>query len=510
MLARRDKLTLLATAPEADEAPRDVAVIDVGSNSVRLVLYRVEGRAIWTVFNEKVLAGLGRDLGRTGQLSKEGVVAALGALKRFRAVLEAVRPAEILTAATAAVREARDGPAFRERVRAEAGFDLRVLSGEEEALYSALGVVAGHPRATGVVGDLGGSSLELTRLDRGVPGEGVTLPLGPFALGAPAPVDTAVLARRCEEVLARVEDRYRGGCFHAVGGAWRNLAIVRMHRIGYPLQIVHQFEMTAGEAVETASLVASLSRGSLERMPGVSRKRAETMPYSAVVLRALVEQLGFERVVISAYGVREGLLYAGMPEALQAEDPLIAGCAALGARHGVAERLGPALEAWLSPLWSKLEPLFDDGREAVLLAAACRLADVGARLHPDHRADLVFDQVLRAPVPGQTHPERAFLATAAFHRYAGDRAPTDPAVARVLTPERMERAAALGLAIRLGCDLSGRSPELLAGSSIARGKTDLTLSVRRDAADLLLGEQTAKRAESLAKALGAELKVKVK
>ncbi|HVL41174.1 MAG TPA: Ppx/GppA family phosphatase, partial [Brevundimonas sp.] len=162
-------------------APRDVAAIDIGSNSVRLVLYRLEGRAIWTVFNEKVLAGLGRDLAATGQLSVEGSAQALTALKRFAAVIEGVRPALVFVAATAAVREAADGQTFCETVAAETGLQIRVLSGEEEARYAALGVLAGIPDADGVAGDLGGSSLELVRLAGGKVERGVTLPLGPFS-----------------------------------------------------------------------------------------------------------------------------------------------------------------------------------------------------------------------------------------------------------------------------------------------------------------------------------------
>lgn len=512
MWVRHDRLKLAPVSPdhEAEAQPRDVAVIDVGSNSVRLVLYRVEGRAIWTVFNEKVLAGLGRDMARTGMLSPEGVTAALGALRRFKAVLEAVRPAQVFTAATAAVREARDRQAFLARVERETGLVLRVLAGEEEALYSALGVAAGSPGASGVVGDLGGSSLELIRLEDGRPGEGITLPLGPFALGAPALIDPAALGQRCDAVLGAVADRFRGKTFHAVGGAWRNLAIVRMNRIGYPLQVVQQFEMSAADAIEAAGLVASLSKSSIERMTGVSRKRAETLPYSAVVMRSLVERLGFEKIVISSFGLREGLLFDAMPASVRALDPLVEGCAALGIRHGVAERLGQALEAWLSPFWNKLEPLFAPGRDTVLMSAACRMADIGARLHPDHRADLVFDQVLRAPIPGQSHAERAFLAAAAFHRYGGETWPDSATIERILTPERTVRAETLGAAIRLGAQLSGRSPELLAASSLSRGKNDVTLSVRKDSADLLLGEQTLKRAEALAKTLGAELKVKTR
>jgi len=164
---------------------RDIAVIDVGSNSVRLVLYRIEGRAIWTAYNEKVLAGLGRGTARTGRLSRDGVTQAIAALKRFRAVLDGAQPDEVFTAATAAVREALDGPEFIARVRQETGLEIRVLSGEDEARYAALGVAAGAVNADGVVGDLGGSSLELTRINHGAPGPGVTLALGPFSLGAP-------------------------------------------------------------------------------------------------------------------------------------------------------------------------------------------------------------------------------------------------------------------------------------------------------------------------------------
>ena len=489
-----------------ERANRDVAVIDVGSNSVRLVLYRLEGRAIWQVYNEKVLAGLGRSLGETGQLSPEGAAAAMAALRRFRAVLDGAGPAEVFTAATAAVREARDGRAFVERVRAETGLAIRVLSGEEEAHYSALGVIAGQPRAEGVVGDLGGSSLELVRIAGGRPAAGVTLPLGPFALGAPSPIEPQHLAALIRSRLQTARPAYAAACLHAVGGAWRNIALIHMEATRYPLRIVQQYEMTAREALEAARFVAQQSRASLERMPGVSRKRAETLPYAALVLEALVETLGFERVSLSAYGLREGLLLDALPAEARGRDPLIEGSAAIGARQGAAEHLGPVLQAWLGPVWGRLPPLFPDGGDAVLLAAACRLADMGARLHPDHRADLAFDQVLRAPTPGQSHPERAYLATAVFARFTAS-PPASRGVERLLSPERLRRARALGAAMRLGCDLSGRSAKLLFRTRLTLDDRGLLLSVEKDAQDLTLGEQTKKRLASLAGALQIEHRI---
>ncbi len=490
---------------------RHAAVIDVGSNSVRLVIYEIQGRAIWTVFNEKVLAGLGRGMPRTGRLSPEGAVEALNALRRFRAVLDGVRPDDVFTAATAAVREASDREAFVARVLRETGFALRVLAGEEEARLSALGVLAGAPAAEGVVGDLGGSSLELVRLVDGAPGAGVTLPLGPFALQAQKIFDADALGLACEAVIAPHRSAYRADMFHAVGGAWRNIALVHMSLSDYPLKVLHQYDIAAGEAVEVCRFVARQSRASLERIRGLSRRRAETLPAAAVVLRCLLEGLGVRRLAISAYGLREGLLFEAMDAATRRADPLLEGCATLALRDLGSGPFAGALQAWLTPLWSALPPILPGRRDEVMLAAACRLSGLGAHLHPDHRADLAFDLVLRAPIPGQTHQERAFLAQAAFSRYAS--AAVNPApgvVERLLTPEQTARARALGAAMRLGCDLSGRSAVLLGDASLGLEREELVLKVSAASADVVLGEPINKRAAQLAGVLGIPFKVKLR
>jgi exopolyphosphatase / guanosine-5'-triphosphate,3'-diphosphate pyrophosphatase len=488
-------------------APKDVAAIDIGSNSVRLVLYRLEGRAIWTVFNEKVLAGLGRDLSETGQLSVDGAAQALTALKRFAAVIDGVQPAHTFVAATAAVREATDGPTFCDTVAAETGLKIRVLSGEEEARYAALGVLAGIPDAEGVAADLGGSSLELVRMQDGAVGRGVTLPLGPFAMSDGKPFD---LARRREDIEHRLKpaEAFRTDTLYAVGGAWRTLAQVHMDVTGYPLHIVHQYAVPADEIRETIRLVARQSKASLEKWPGLSKKRAETLPHAALVLEGLIERLGLKSVVLSAWGVREGLLFESMDETLAAADPLLAGSSALGARQGISPTLPAALRAWIDPILSALPCVFDRDRDGVLADAACRLADLGARLHPDHRVELAFDQVLRAPVPGQTHAERAYLAVAINARYGGSVATPEPAaITRLLNEDQRQSARALGIAIRLACDLSGRSPQLLVNARASVKDGVLSLSAADGYADVLLGEQTRRRGKALAEAIGLKLKI---
>ena len=496
------------SAPEHRPSHSDAAVIDVGSNSVRLVLYRLDGRAIWSVFNEKVLAGLGRDLTHTGRLAPDGVAATLLALTRFRALIDASHPRGVFVTATAAVREAADGEEFRQRVERETGFQLAVLSGEDEARYAALGVIAGAPDSTGVVGDLGGASLELVRLDSDGPGRGVTLPLGPFALYGRTRPDPAAIRAAAGRHLAPIERTFRADTLHAVGGAWRSLALLHMRIADYPLAIVHQYEIGRRELIEAARFISQQSKTSLERIEGISKRRMEDLPHAAMVLEMLVERLDIQRVVMSAYGLREGLIWNAMAPEVRGRDPLVAGCAALGGRAPVAEALGQALEAWVGPAFGKLEPMFGE-RDPILVAAAARLAELGAQLHPDHRAELVFNQVLRAPIAGVNHPERVFLACAAFARHtAASQPPAGALVARLLSPERCARALALGAALRLGCDLSGRSPELLARTRLDI-KTDVVLIQAEEAwVPLLLGEQTAKRGQTLAGMLDRDLKLR--
>jgi exopolyphosphatase/guanosine-5'-triphosphate,3'-diphosphate pyrophosphatase len=494
------------SAPNASSS-RDAAVIDIGSNSVRLVIYRLDGRAIWTVFNEKVLAGLGRDVARTRRLSPEGVGITLTTLKRFKAVLGASNHTQVFAVATAAVREAVDGPDFVRRVREETGLEVRVLTGPEEARYSALGVLAGAPDADGLAGDLGGSSLELTCVAGGQPREGVSLPLGPFALRGAEAFDPVKVRQRTAKVLDRVDGRFATHSFYAVGGGWRNLALLQMRIAGYPLQIVHQYDIPSADALDAARFIARQSRGSLERIPGVSKRRLETIPYAAIVLESLIERLGIQRITVSAYGLREGLLFEAMEPAVRALDPLIEGCISMSTREGVDQALGPALEAWLTPVFARLTSLFE-GRDGRLTAAVCHLADLGARLHPDHRADLVFEQVLRAPIPGLSHPERAFMAVALFARHTASAPEPEMALLRrILTDDQHDRARALGAAVRLGCDLSGRNAWLLGKSRLEIQGPAIRLSADGRWADMLLGEQTAKRASTLADQLDLGLKI---
>jgi len=485
-------------------AAHEAAVIDVGSNSVRLVIYRVDGRALTPTHNEKVTAALGKRLLRTGRLSPEGAEKALKALVRFREVIDDLGIGETYAVATAAVREAEDGPAFAERVKRETGITLRVLTGGDEARLSALGVLAGAPDAAGVVGDLGGSSLELVEVHKGNVGRGETFRLGHLALGDGG-FDYERVAAAADAALAESETTEQPGRdLYAVGGAWRALARIHMKQINHPLRVLHHHEMSRVEALKITDLVRRQSKRSLATLEDAAAKRADSLPFAAVVLERLLVRGKFERVILSSYGLREGVLLERMtPEAL-AQHPLIAGAEAFAEGFGGGARaraFGQALERWIAPAFAGQAPVFSEDHDAHLRGAAARLADVGGALHPDQRSEIMFDLVLRAPLAAINHVERAFLAACVHHRYTKSAPALNDAYSRLLHEDARRAAMAVGAALRLGADASARSQVLLAHFTLRLDGGALVLSLKRSEADLL-SDQAVRRLEALGTALG--------
>src|SRR6185437_11260235 len=363
-----------------------IAVIDIGSNSLRLVVYDGVGRAPLPLFNEKVLCGLGRNLGRTGRLNADAIAAALENLQRFVALARAVGVARLDIIATAAVRDASDGAQFVAEATRRCGVPVTILDGAAEGNLSALGVVAGIPLADGVVGDLGGGSVELIPVDLGQVGEGPSLPLGPLRLAEYAD-DEKRLREIVDGHIAGVPwlRRYRGRSFYLVGGAWRALARIHMDQVGYPLHIIQNYAVPRGEAEQIFRFISRLSRKSLEKMAAVSKRRIEAVPLAAFVLSRIVDAIAPERLVFSAYGLREGHLYDLLPDAERKLDPLLVACAAMARaypRFGIG---GEELFDWMTPLFPG-----EEARRRRLRQAVALLSDSAWNEHPDYRADEAF------------------------------------------------------------------------------------------------------------------------
>lgn len=492
-----------ARAKTPDPAGRDLAVIDIGSNSVRLVQYRLEDGALWPVFNEKTMAGLGKGAMSRGTLNPDGVQTALVTLRRFSSLLDAKGVRDRHAVATAAVRECVDGAEFVAEAEALTGLKIEVLSGEEEGRLSAMGVVAGIGAGHGVVGDLGGSSLEIARLTGREVGPVFSLKLGPLAVLNGGAEDAKRIRGEIDDGLDEASGALDGSGpdFYAVGGAWRAFAHLAMALDRYPLTLLHQYALSAQQVARAADFAMAQSDASLAATPGVSSKRASTLPYAAQLLKRIVKRGKFKRVIFSANGLREGVAFSRSAALEQRQDPLLAGAEAM-ARHAASDpAFGPALANWLEPVFAVSPPVFDPERDHVLRGAACRLSQLGARMHPDHRAELAATEVLYAPFGGISHPERAFLALTLHHRYAGKRSrPEECPSRRMLDDAQEEAALLLGYGIRLGSALSGGSAGVLKFFTLERSHTELVLAMEKGRDDLVV-ERALSRFETLASML---------
>ena len=487
-----------ARADAAADAP--YGVLDVGSNSIRLVVFEGLNRAPAPIFNERELCGLGATLAETGALAPDAVEPALDALRRFSAAATALGVAPLDAVTTAAVREARDGERFRAAAAREAGFSLRVLSGEEEARYAALGVVSAFPGASGLMADLGGGSLELVRLEQGRLAEHATLPLGVLRLGSLKPGRRTALAAERLETLPWL-DRVRGEPVYLVGGAWRALARLHMAAEQYPIAVVHHYRMAAAEARRVAGEFADADPSTLQPGPeGMWPRRLATVPSGAAVLIALLKIARPSDVLFSAFGLREGLLFDRLPPAVRALDPLHDACRAIARRDGRSLAYAEALESWLV---RAALPAFDAHRS--VLPAAAFLSEIAWRQHPDLRATDAFARISRAPFVGIDHPGRVFLALAVATRYKSSLpAEADRAVNRLLPRAAQAEARALGLTLRLAERLSCGEPAVLDGSELAAEDGRLVLRLAARHRPLVSGKAQS-AAEALARALDCSL-----
>jgi len=489
----------------APRAGGPVGVVDIGSNSIRLVVFDAARRAPQPVFNEKILCGLGRGLQRTGELDPAGVALALENLQRFAGLAMAMGVEDLSFIATAAVRDARNGAEFVRAAEQRIGRRIQILSGAEEARLSAMGVAAGIPDADGLAGDLGGGSLELVRVTGARVGAHATLPLGPLRLRDVGGRDK--VAALVDEQLAALDwlGQVRGRRFYAVGGAWRALARVHMAHAAYPLHVIHHYTLRRAAAEEFCDLVSRLSRDSLERVSDVPRKRIDTLPLAALVLARVLRASRPDELVFAATGLREGFVFNKLPAAERRRDPLIEACADIARTSARFAVDGQSLMGWIAPLFRR-----GAAAGARLRLAACDLSDIAWREHPDYRAEIAFLRTLRIPFTGIDHPARAFVALAIHARYEGraDAAVTRPA-RQLLGEEDVRQAQVLGLALRLAYTLSAGAPAVLdlVRLGMDRGTVELATTA---AMRPMIGEAVERRLDALARAMGRAPRIRIR
>ncbi|MDA7426738.1 Ppx/GppA family phosphatase [Thalassococcus lentus] len=477
-----------------------VGVVDIGSNSVRLVVFNGAARSPAYFYNEKIMCGLGEGMRETGRLNPEGKERARSALARFKLLAESMELPLLSIVATAAMREAEDGESFRKELEAETGLTIYVIDGEEEARLSAQGVLLGWPGSFGLVCDIGGSSMELAEIQGGEVGKRITSALGPLKFkdldgGAHARADyVAAEMASLKEHMGSQRDR-----LFLVGGSWRALARIDMERRGYPLHVLHEYRMDAQAVRDTIAFVQDQDLEQLRSVCGISSSRMALVPYACEVLGPLIDTFRPKDIAISSYGIREGMLYEQMPDDLRQRDPLIEACR-------FAERKDARLPGFGRALYKFILPLFrDDVADRLrLVKAACLLHDVSWRAHPDYRAEVCFDYATRANLGGLKHSERIFLGLALLHRYRNKREGTRfEGLYDLISAEAQQHAEVLGKALRFGAMLWMVDEDQRQARLEWQSKTKtLRLHLAEHAAPLY-GEVTEARFNSLATAVGA-------
>lgn len=475
---------------------RPVAIVDIGSNSVRLVVYAGATRIPWIIFNEKVMAALGRNMSSDGELSRESQERALLALRRFRLLIRQMGVARTRVVATAAVREASNGQDFLRDVRA-LGFRPQMLSGEEEGRMAGLGVLSAIPEADGIVADLGGGSLELVDVADGEVHHSASLPFGVLRIGPFVQRGEAALAKKLSKAVAAAGFAKRGRKrpLYLVGGSWRALARLDMLVTDYPLPIMHHYSMSTDRPAVLEAAIRTLGKAELKTIPYFSASRIPTLPGANMLLKALAAEVRPSALIVSSFGIREGLLYDDLDDATRARDPLLDATRDAGRGLSRFEEHGALLDRWIAPVFD------DEPWAARLRLAACLLADVAWQAHPDFRAERGVDMALHGNWVGIDGPGRVMVAQALFSNFGGGRDFLDSDIAQLCTPDELQQASLWGLAMRLGHRLSGGVATSLERSrlSLRNGVLRLTLG-RGDEA--LYGEAVERRLRALADGLG--------
>ena len=482
-----------------------VAVIDIGSNSVRLVVYESMSRSLVSVFNEKALCGLGREVQSTGLLAPDAVAKALTSLRRFRALCRIQKVGRVHAIATAACRDATNGPDFIAKAERICGTRIEILSGPREAKLSALGVISGIHAPDGIVGDLGGGSLELIDVRGNRVRNGVTLPLGSLALQDSAHKSLKRAERIVKAEISGVEQLKagRGRSFYAVGGTWRALARIHIIQSGYPMKVMHGYSIPAADALDFALRLRRLAAANmLADIESVSDARRPLLTYAALVLEYIIRVAKPRTIVFSTFGVREGLLYDMLPQAERSRDGLICAAQSLNALLSRSARHAEELIAWTDRL-VRVVGLRETREDRRLRHAACLLSDIGWRVHPDHRGEETLSLITNGNFGSISHQGRAFVALSVFYRYAGlSQENEPPSSTRDLVPPAMdERARILGAAFRVAHLISAARTGVLPATHFRSRGRKLMLVFEHRMVDLV-ADRVGSRFKQLARLVG--------
>lgn len=491
-------MTITYNIPTADHPKGLIAIIDIGSNSVRMVVYHALKRVPLPLFNEKYMCALGKGLARTGKLNPDGVKEAEAAIARFLVMATRLEVASLDIIATAAVRDASNGDAFVRGLEKAHGITIKVITGEREAELAAKAVLSSFHEPFGISADLGGGSMELANVMRTTVGERASCHLGSLRI-----LDSTDGKREKMEELIKSELKgiawlkdAAPPCIYAIGGGFRALAKLHMKKTGYPLDLVHEYFMSRRAVGQMRDKLSELSAEDLQRLPGMTVKRAGTIIPTTMVLQQLLSVTGAPEVRFSVSGIREGFFFDLLEPRIQKEDALLASANDLAALIGRTGSYGRELYDWMTPLFAN-EPL----AWRRIRRGLCKLSELAWSIDPNFRANWAYHRIIQSSLKGIDHKERLMLALALFHRYQ-TRWKGDKSEIKLLDERERLWARCVGLAANLAFQLSGGRGGNLHHAQLTFHDGQVSLLLDEEAAPLRT-ETVEKRVDGLGEALRA-------
>ena len=484
--------------PTADKPRGLVAIVDIGSNSVRMVVYHALKRVPLPIFNEKYMCALGKGLARTGKLNPAGVKEAEHAIARFLVMARRLEVTSLDIIATAAVRDAVDGEAWVKGLAKHYGAEVSIISGEREAELAAKAVLSAFHEPLGISADLGGGSMEVAAVERNRIGEVASCHLGSLRM-----LDATDGKREKMEEMIRDElkqitwlKKFAPPTIYAIGGGFRTLAKLHIKKSHYPLNLVHEYAMSRRAVNQMCDRLTEMSPAEIQALPGLPPKRMQTIVPTALVLQKLLVISGASEVRFSASGIREGFFYDLLGARLQKEDPLLASATDLAALVGRSGGYAQELYDWMSPLFAS-EPLLWQR----IRMALCKLSEIAWSIDPNFRAGWAYQRIIQSSLKGIDHKERLMLSLALYHRYQ-TRWKGDKSKISLLDERERLWARCVGLAANLAFQLSGGHSGNLYHAKLSFHDAKVSLKLDAEAAPLRT-EAVEKRLEGLGDALRA-------
>lgn len=472
-----------------------IGIIDIGSNSIRLVVYDQLKRAPVPIYNEKVMCALGKGLASSGVLNPDGVAMARPTLARLLAMGRNMEITSLHIMATAAIRDAKDGNAFARELEKTHDIEIDIISGDKEAKLGAYGVCASIHKPDGITGDMGGGSLELVQVKAGQAGHHTSMLLGSLRMIDESKGDRDKLQKLIDKRFEKLPwlEEHKAANFYAIGGSFRALAKMHLAAHDYPLRILHEYTVDAKAFLKFARDIGNMPNDKLEKFPGVAKSRIPALPGAAMVLDRIIGAAKPEQIIFSTSGIREGYLYEKLSPYIRNQDGLIASCTEFATKSGRTTAYANELFTWMYPLVTQ-----ETESERRLRFAFCLLSDIALHIHPEYRAEWAFHRILYSALTSLSHRERVTLALALYHRYQFKLKEKWPSLA-LLQAKDLAWAKLIGTCANLAYHLSGNIAGNLHKTLLSLDGKEIALRLAEDMKDVM-GDAIKKRLDGASEA----------